>query len=146
MTTRETSRIAYQQLVDSGQLKGRQAQALNATIKHGPATSAEIIDKDDLGENVNLWRARFTELQARGLIREVGQRKCKITGHLALVWEATGRSKPLDVKKGHKAASVKELRAIAVEAIDLLVEHHEDEPTRPVFIRAKALRDRLASL
>ena len=103
MTIRETSREAYRHLIETGQLKGRQAAALDAVIKYGPATSGEIIAKGMLGDNTNLWRSRFVDLQARGLIREVGQRPCRISGRMCLLWEATGRSKPLDVKKGHRA-------------------------------------------
>lgn len=87
-------------MVASGALRGKQADALNAIITHGEGTSAEIIRRQGLGANVNLWRARFTELSARGLIAEVTTRKCEITGRTAVVWEATDRSKPLDLRKG----------------------------------------------
>ena len=119
MTTRETSRESYRQLVDSGQLVGKQALALDMTIRHGPGTSAEIIAHLP-GDNVNLWRARFTELNARGLIREIGVRKCKVSGRSALVWEATGRTKPLDPDKGHITSGPKAWRALATKAVEIL--------------------------
>jgi hypothetical protein len=111
--TRATSRESYRQLVESGALRGKQASALEAVVLWGPATSAEIIDKAQLGENVNLWRARFTELQARGLIVETGTRKCKITGRTALTWEYSGRTKPLDPNKG-RGVSKKTLAATLI--------------------------------
>lgn len=139
--TRATSREAYQALVDSGQLRGRQAEALWAVINNGPATSAEIISSAGLGANVNLWRARFTELVARGLIREVSARKCKITGRRALVWEATGRTKPLDAVEGHAVSGKAALRAVAAEAIAALEGHGTVGAAE-----AKSLRKRLDAI
>lgn len=112
MTTQDTSRESYRILIASGQLRGQQAQALEAVTRHGPATSGEIIQT--LGPNVNLWRARFTELQGRGLIVEVGQRRCTITGRNAIVWQYSGRTKPLEAK--HRTGT-KELRALLKRVI-----------------------------
>lgn len=122
MKTQITSRKAFAQLVESGQLRGRQHEVLRAVIKHGPGTSAEIIAKGDLSPNVNLMRARFTELQARGLIVETGSRRCKVTGRTALVWTFTRRTKALDVKKGHRIDAAAWKR-VALEAIACLAVH-----------------------
>ncbi len=100
MTTRETSRKAWREMVDSGELLGKQAAALAAVIDYGPGTSGEIIRAAKLGANTNLWRARFTELIERGLIREIGQRSCDVTGRTGLVFEFTGRTKPLTLDRG----------------------------------------------
>lgn len=122
MTTRETSREAYRQLLESGELPKRQADALAALIEHGPATSAEIIVRYlPNGLNVNLWRARFTELAARGLIEEVDSRRCKVTGRTALVWQYSGRTQPLAAK--HRT-SAKAWKAIAERACKLLAQSH----------------------
>lgn len=102
MKARATSLAAYRAMVASGALLGKQAQVLEAVIEHGPATSGEIIEAGKLGHNKNLVRARFTELVNRGLIRETGQRVCKITGRTGLVWEYTGRTKPLKLERGHR--------------------------------------------
>ncbi len=115
--TRATSRIAWREMVESGALLGNQAKALEAVIAHGPATSGEIIRAAGLGENVNLWRARFTELLGRGLIREIGQRVDGTTGRQALVWEYTGRTKPLDLAKGEGRKITAKQRAGVVAAL-----------------------------
>lgn len=110
MTTRETSRAAYEQLVQSGQLVGKQRLVLDALIVCGPATSGEVLYAIGSAENgpnvrnVNAWRARFTELADRGLIREIGERKCKITGRRGIVWGPTDRAKPLSAKRRPRAA------------------------------------------
>lgn len=116
--TRQTSREAYKQLIESGALKGNQALVLDQLIHCGPCTSGELLDRMKV-DNVNAWRARFTELQARGLIVESGSRACKITGRRAILWTATNRSKPLDVKKGHRIDG-KAWKALGLEALQLL--------------------------
>lgn len=118
--TRETSREAFKELIDSGALHGKQLAALRAVYHHGPGTSAEIIGAGLPGGNVNLWRARFTELQARGLIVEAGTRKCKVTGRSALVWEYSKRTKPLPAQ--HRVGADK-LRTLLGRACKLLQAH-----------------------
>lgn len=121
MTTRATSRKAYEELIASGQLKGKQAIALHSVIEHGPATSGEIIVRHVPGGlNTNLWRARFTELAARGLIVEAGTRKCEITGKSAIVWEYSGRTKALPAQ--HRVGAAK-LRKLLGRACKLLQAH-----------------------
>jgi hypothetical protein len=95
--TRDTSRASYDRLVAEGSLKGKQKRIMDLLIEMGTATSGEVL----VGvSNVNAWRGRFTELQQRGLIREVAVRPCKISGRECIVWAPTGRDKPLDAKAG----------------------------------------------
>ena len=112
MGIRETSREAYRQLVESGVLRGKQAAILWLVVTHGPGTAAEILHRSSHDGNRNLARARFTELAAKGLISEVDRRQCRITGRVALVWEATDRTKPLDARK----ARISKLETLAREA------------------------------
>lgn len=108
MTTRETSRKAWEQMCASGVLNGRQRRALEYLIAMDTATSGEVIAR--MREpNVNLWRARFTELQARGLITEVGTRKCGVSGRSAIVWQFSGRTKPLEAQHRVGAAQLRDL-------------------------------------
>jgi hypothetical protein len=112
MTTRKTSREAYEHLVNGNLLRGKQALIISWLVL-GDATSGETIEAiaaarpDDRSlRNVNAWRARFTELQERGLIVEAGERESAITGRRAIVWRFTGRTKPLKrtrVRRGAKA-------------------------------------------
>lgn len=99
MTTRETSRAAFDALVAGGKLKGKQRQVLDELIKLGSATSGEVLAALNI-HNVNAWRARFTELAGRGLIADRGERKCRISGLRCVLWVPTGRAKPLHVTKG----------------------------------------------
>jgi hypothetical protein len=135
---KRTSRLAYEGLVASGQLKGKCQRYLSALIEHGPATSGEVIaeisSRDYIMRNVNAERGRFTELQARGLIRQIGERPCKISGRLCIVWAPTGRDTPLDEGRKHVATSraaewqesARQWRLIADRAIDVIVGSSED--------------------
>lgn len=122
--TRATSREAYQQLIESGALAGKQAAILGLVVQHGAGTAAEILAGSAHDRNRNLARARFTELQARGLIVETETRKCKITGRNALVWEYTGRTKPLDAKKGSGVS--KKTLAATIDRLIGVIEHNID--------------------
>lgn len=97
---RDTSRASYRRLVAGGSLKGKQQQIMHVLIGLGDATSGEVLARIDGISNVNAWRGRFTELQQRGLIREVAVRPCKISGRECIVWAPTGRDKPLDAQAG----------------------------------------------
>lgn len=116
--TKETSRKAYEYLVTSGLLKGNQALIAKAVVGEADRTSGEICAALGL-DNVNAWRARFTELQERGLIVESGQRTCKISGRQGVTWRFTDRTKPLDIKQ---RVSAKELRKLLKEALPYLDE------------------------
>lgn len=121
--TRNTSRAAYDHLVSTGKLKGKQRLVLDALIVLGPATSGEVLlemrgaENGPNTSNVNAWRARFTELAARGLIRETGTRRCRVTGRTGVVWAPTGRTKPLDVTKGAREPSAKVWRSVAAALV-----------------------------
>lgn len=125
MTAQQTSRDAYKYLVDSGLLVGKQRLLLDALIKSGPATSGEVLVALEKASgvairNVNAWRARFTELQGRGLIREVTQRRCKISGRICVVWAFTGRVNPLDRKRGSAAPSMKTMMTLLKRAYEYM--------------------------
>jgi predicted ArsR family transcriptional regulator len=119
MTTRDTSREAFEELIRSGKLGPAQGKILRAVVGGADRTSGEICASLGL-DNVNAWRARFTELQARGLIVESGTRKCKITGRTAITWRYTDRSKPLEAQ--HRVSGAK-LRELLKRAAKLLQAH-----------------------
>ena len=134
MGKQETSREAFHRLCIEGKLVGKQRLIMAELVEIGPATSGEVLaslrNKPDGPpiDNVNAWRARFTELAARGLIREGAPRKCRVTGFRSIVWTAVARAKPLHVKKGSRAASTasaKEWRGVAARLAELLGDMHE---------------------
>ncbi len=81
---RRTSKEAFESIRDDGTLGERQRLALDLIRKHGPTTGNEPSSQAGLP---GLWK-RCSELARVGLIREVGERSCKITGRKATLWEA----------------------------------------------------------
>lgn len=103
MTTKQTSRQVFFALCKRGYIRGQQKRVLEAVLKYGPGTSREIIDRANrstscgLGTNINLIRARFTELHQRRLITtDPNQRKrCRITGHHVHEWRFNVDAPPI---------------------------------------------------
>ncbi len=125
--TRDTSREAYFKLRDSGVLSERRWEVYELVYLHGPATSAELLERRIRGMRaLTQSRARFTELRDMGLLRELEPRTCKVTGHRAIVWEVTDESEPRPIKrdKGPTKAELQERidRALALPHPDCL--HH----------------------
>jgi hypothetical protein len=94
MATRETSIETYNQIKAEGLLGKMQIEVLGAVVENWPCTSGEAFDRmRDHRERSPLsqTRARFTELRDNGVIEEVGERICKISGRNAIVWAPTGK-------------------------------------------------------
>jgi len=89
---RETSIEAFYQAIDSGVIATRQAQIWVGLHALGVGhTSNEVFEylKEVLHFNLRYdsnTRARFTELRDLGLIREVGERACRVTGRTCITW------------------------------------------------------------
>lgn len=100
VTTRETSRDVYHEIRDSGLLSEMRWRAYDVLYRHCPKdgsglTSAEVFSFEQKENPRKLdvltqSRARFTELRELGVIKEVGTRPCRITGHKAIAWAPTG--------------------------------------------------------
>lgn len=133
---RDTSRAAFEHLVATGQLIAKQAQIVGMLLDMPGATSGEVLGKLNVS-NVNAWRARFTELQARGLIRETGARRCKVSNRTCITWVATDRRKPLDDKRGARAlsADAKAWRKVAdqlYQAVEAGINKSHPEMSAPI--------------
>lgn len=88
---RETSMLAYNKIRESGLLGNMQILVYETVWQLGSCTSAEAIE--DLRQRgycagpLSQFRARFTELREMGVLCEIGQRKCNVTGRTAIVWD-----------------------------------------------------------
>ena len=85
--TRETSIEAYREALAGGLINRQHSEILALVLKRGPATSAETVQDTVLAKNLNLTRARFTELHQVGWLKSLEPRHCRITGHRATVWD-----------------------------------------------------------
>jgi hypothetical protein len=101
-TVRSTSMAAYDYLVTNEILPERRREVYELLYLHGPGTSAEIIQHQLVGREIRALtqsRARFTELRDMGLIRELGEVTCRVTGHEAILWDVTERVNPLPLDR-----------------------------------------------
>lgn len=130
---------AFEHLVATKQIRGKPAVILDRLIAIGPATSGEVLASLPDVTNINMWRARFSELQARGLIQEVGERKCRISGRPSVVWAATARTKPLNVRKGARGSDGRAWKGVAVK---LAKELGRVSPGAPALVAFRKLSGR----
>lgn len=86
--TRATSAEVYRDLETRGVLRGQRAEVYKAFERFGPGTAAEVLNRASLHKNLNLARARVSELANAGMLRELLPRKCSITGRRAVVWRS----------------------------------------------------------
>lgn len=91
---RQTSVEAYSTIKESGLLGKRQLEVYEIVYQNGPMTASEAFEllkqKSDLSLRFDSnTHARFTECRDMGLLSEVGERKCKITGRNVIEWDVT---------------------------------------------------------
>lgn len=74
-------------------LAGRQAEVYEWLISNGPATDREVMQ--GLGyRDMNAVRPRLSELIEKGMIGEVGERACEVTGKTVRILDVR-KSKPI---------------------------------------------------
>lgn len=91
---RETSYAAYCEIRDKGLLSERRFQVYEQLYLHGPCTTNELFHRSTLklpsNSNVNI-SARLGELRDMGVVTEIRQRPCSITGMLVIEWGVTDK-------------------------------------------------------
>ena len=99
MKTRQTSIDCYNQIKQDGSLSKMRFEVYSALLSMGkPSTTREVY------ETMNVLKqeaTRFTELRKLGVIYEVQNRKCTITGRTSIEWDLTDRL-PVNVKNTNK--------------------------------------------
>jgi hypothetical protein len=107
MKTRQTSIDCYNEIKEEGLLSTMRFKVYEAILNNAPCTSAEVLSTM-LSKNsaITSSRARFTELRELGVIYEVQNRKCTITGRTSIEWDLTDRL-PVNVKKTNKTKNQK---------------------------------------
>ena len=102
MNTRQTSIDCYNQIKEEGLLSNMRFKVYESILINAPCTSAEVLSTM-LSKNsaITSSRARFTELRELGVIYEVQNRKCTITGRTSIEWDLTDRL-PVNIKNPNK--------------------------------------------
>ena len=112
MTIRQTSIDCYTQIKQEGLLSKMRFKVYEGILKNAPCTSAEVLSTL-LSKNsaITSSRARFTELRELGVIYEVHNRKCNITGRTSIEWDLTDRL-PVNIKNPNKTKQQKKNDAL----------------------------------
>lgn len=117
MTTRQTSIDCYNQIKKDGSLSKMRFKVYSALLSMGkPSTTREVY------ETMNVLKqeaTRFTELRKLGVIYEVRNRKCTITGRTSIEWDLTDKL-PLNIKIYKKTKNDR-----ISEAVTSLLELHK---------------------
>jgi hypothetical protein len=87
MSVRHTSAIAWEEIQKSGILGKRQRHAYNVLYEFGPLTGQELSKRMGIPGQ---WK-RCNELKLRGVVSEVGERWCTVTGRLAIIWDVNDK-------------------------------------------------------
>lgn len=92
MQVRETSIEAYNYITSSGVISERRAQIYAILYKHGPLTAGEALKfvEEEFGYRpYSSTHGRFTELRDMGVVKELGKKKCDMTGREVILWDVT---------------------------------------------------------
>jgi len=83
---------AFHYLEGTGKISAGHELAMRMIVRYGPGTSGEIIaEATRQGYTVpGLWK-RFSELKQMGLIEEIENRRCAVSGRTAAVLKACGK-------------------------------------------------------
>jgi hypothetical protein len=133
---RETSIEAYHKIRDCGLLSKLRFDVYDVVFKHGPLTQGEAWHEHLTRYQQHSVLPRFKELEDRGVIRCLGNKPCRTTGHNARVYDVTNNV-PIDIdKKKSKDQIIRELRC---EIIDLKkqVENLMTNPQMRMFHESK---------
>jgi hypothetical protein len=104
---RRTSIAAYSAIRDSPIIGRIQWRIYAHLYHHGPKTSGEVYRSlRPPHKTPSQIRARFTELRELGVLREVGERSCRITGRRCILWDVTNNL-PKQKKKGPRCPSAR---------------------------------------
>tara|TARA_R100001530_G_scaffold121086_1_gene88466 strand:+ start:823 stop:1236 length:414 start_codon:yes stop_codon:yes gene_type:complete len=99
MNTRQTSIDCYNQIKQEGLLSKMKFKVYSALLAIGkPSTTREVYETMNV---VKQEATRFTELRNLGVIYEVQNRKCAITGRTSIEWWLTDRL-PVKIKNHNK--------------------------------------------
>ena len=99
MKTRQTSIDCYNQIKSEGLLSNMRFRVYSALLAMGkPSTTREVYETMNV---IKQEATRFTELRKLGVIYEVQNRKCNITGRTSIEWDLTDRL-PIKIKKSNR--------------------------------------------
>lgn len=141
MSVRTTSAEVYRRIEAEGLLSERRWQVYSTLYEHGPLTASELWRKVErrfgldylINHNVN---PRLAELRELGVVAEVGQRECSITGNRAIVWDVTANLPAVPAPRVTPKQRAQALEAALRRVLE----------TRPVLAVRKAAADHVSAV
>lgn len=115
---RETSLQAYRSIKDDGLLSKRRMEVYEVLYKNkGPMTYSEIVMKFRQRKEFatsSTYQARLSELRDLGVVYEVKEDKCPITGRHVIFWDVTNKlpKERLKRPKANPRAAIKLLKEV----------------------------------
>ena len=104
MKTRQTSIDCYNQIKSEGLLSNMRFRVYSALLAMGkPSTTREVYATMNV---IKQEATRFTELRKLGVIYEVQNRTCTVTGRTSIEWDLTDKL-PVNVKNNNKTKKQK---------------------------------------
>jgi DNA-binding transcriptional ArsR family regulator len=85
--TRRISADAYHRIEAEGLLSKRRFQVYSLLYHHGPLTIAEACAQLATTVSERSFSPRFAELRDLGVVDEVGERQCRVTGNNVIAWD-----------------------------------------------------------
>lgn len=144
--TRRTSAAVYHQIESEGLLSRVRFLVYEILYHRGPLTAAEVWQRT--GESRVTISPRFAELLDRGVIYEVRERRCAVTGREVIEWDVTSNL-PVESSK-EKALTKREViekyDLLVVEIIDWLESQKGDIRKVTVVDAARKLSERRAQI
>jgi len=129
---RKISADIYHRIRDEGLLSRARFRIYECLYLHGPMTASEcfaVLAKEVPRLNWNT-RTRFGELRDQGVVYEVRERPCRVTGELVIEWGVTNRL-PVPLRREAKTPT----RAEIAQAIEAIEKEYEDDPPPEVVER-----------
>lgn len=105
-SVRLTSWLCLKEIEARGLLSHQRLTVYRALIEHGPMTGAEL-DQRLSGSRGHLHK-RLPELARVGLVVEKPSRRCTVTGHLAIEWEAVDAMPTVPPRKSTRVEELAE--------------------------------------
>lgn len=101
---RDTSIEAYNRIKDEGLLSERRLQVYEILFENGPLTGNQLIkiaQKQYPMLNTGAFNTRLSELRNAGVVKELREIICPVTGYNVILWDVTSRL-PIKVEKAIK--------------------------------------------
>jgi len=123
---RKTSIDAYNKIVESGLVSKRRMEVYDVLFHKGPLTRSEIdaiLQEREKGKPLpyrSHISSRLFELRGMNLVKEIGEKICKVTNMKVILWDVTDNlPSKLEKKKSNKQI-IKELQERIKQLEELL--------------------------